>query len=368
MEQENIVILGAGVIGLTSALLLSQNPHYCITVAATHMPGDYSISYASPWAGANYDTYAPKGSYANTLEKETWPNLQDLALNHLDAGIHFQDTRCVLRSKDRGTEKYNAFLNSKQNYPWLKHWELAEDEVRQDWDRVIVFESVCINTAIYLPWLVGRCLTSGVTFKRASVGHIRDAIDMHNSHQPADIIVNCTGLGARSLGGVVDLQMYPVRGQTVLVAEENDAMYAVSGTDGPDDDRDYQMKRAAGGGTVLGGCAQDNCWNTDIDMELAERIKSRAVDLCPALLQGKKREEFNELTVIKHGVGLRPTRETGPRIETESLGDVKVVHCYGHGGAGYQQSYGSAKEVVRLVEHLSDLTVQRDKLHKVVSP
>jgi hypothetical protein len=44
----------AGVAGLTSALLLSRNPSYKITVAAKHMPGDYDIEYASPWAGANY--------------------------------------------------------------------------------------------------------------------------------------------------------------------------------------------------------------------------------------------------------------------------------------------------------------------------
>lgn len=44
----------AGVAGLTTALLLSKNKHYKITVAAKHMPGDYDIEYASPWAGANY--------------------------------------------------------------------------------------------------------------------------------------------------------------------------------------------------------------------------------------------------------------------------------------------------------------------------
>ena len=44
----------AGVAGLTTALLLSRNANYSITVAAKHMPGDYDIEYASPWAGANY--------------------------------------------------------------------------------------------------------------------------------------------------------------------------------------------------------------------------------------------------------------------------------------------------------------------------
>jgi len=46
------------VAGLTTALLLSRDPRYRITIVAKHMPGDYDIEYASPWAGANYMPYA----------------------------------------------------------------------------------------------------------------------------------------------------------------------------------------------------------------------------------------------------------------------------------------------------------------------
>lgn len=41
--------------GLTTALeLLRTNGKHKITIVAKHMPGDYDIEYASPWAGANY--------------------------------------------------------------------------------------------------------------------------------------------------------------------------------------------------------------------------------------------------------------------------------------------------------------------------
>lgn len=49
-----LVDIRAGVAGLTTALLLSRKPGYKIVIAAKHMPGDYDIEYASPWAGANY--------------------------------------------------------------------------------------------------------------------------------------------------------------------------------------------------------------------------------------------------------------------------------------------------------------------------
>lgn len=53
-ERKKLILYRAGVAGLTTALLLSERTGYRIIVAAKHMPGDYDIEYASPWAGANY--------------------------------------------------------------------------------------------------------------------------------------------------------------------------------------------------------------------------------------------------------------------------------------------------------------------------
>lgn len=93
--------------GLTTAFLLSKKPGYKIVVAAKHMPGDYDIEYASPWAGANYMPYvvprrfrwseyntsrrvSSSGTEAAEWDKATWRPLEDLARNHPDAGVHFQ--------------------------------------------------------------------------------------------------------------------------------------------------------------------------------------------------------------------------------------------------------------------------------------
>lgn len=74
----------------------------------------------------------------------------------------------------------------------------------------------------------------------------------------------------------------------------------------------------------------------------------RAIELCPALTNNQKGIEH--LSVIRHNVGLRPVREGGVRIEREMVGGVWVVHNYGHGGFGYQSSYGCAKVAVGLAE------------------
>ena len=46
-------------------------------------------------------------------------------------------------------------------------------------------------------------------------------------------------------------------------------------------------------------------------------------------------------------VCLRPHRATGPRLETELVGDTLVVHNYGHGGSGWSLSWGSSTFAVQ---------------------
>lgn len=84
-----------------------------------------------------------------------------------------------------------------------------------------------------------------------------------------------------------------------------------------------------------------------MDWNLANRIMKRCVDVCPDLTGGKGPEA---LSIVRHGVGFRPAREDGPRIEKETINGVKVVHAYGHAGYGYQSSYGTASLAVKLIE------------------
>lgn len=52
------------------------------------------------------------------------------------------------------------------------------------------------------------------------------------------------------------------------------------------------------------------------------------MELCPSLTGGKGLEH---LSIIRHGVGLRPLRAGGPRLEKEKVLDTWIVHNYGHG-------------------------------------
>lgn len=92
-------------------------------------------------------------------------------------------------------------------------------------------------------------------------------------------------------------------------------------------------------------------WEKEIDEELSARILRRVAEW--KLAEELRTGDDGGFEVLSTQVGFRPGRKGGPRVEIEVGGKVEgvwVVHAYGHGGAGYQNSVGSAEKVVRLVE------------------
>jgi D-amino-acid oxidase len=66
-------------------------------------------------------------------------------------------------------------------------------------------------------------------------------------------------------------------------------------------------------------------------------ITARILDRCRA-------SGFDPGAVLYERVGLRPIR---PEVRLEREG--RIVHNYGHGGAGYTLSWGCAEDVVKAV-------------------
>jgi D-amino-acid oxidase len=266
--------------------------------------------------------------------------------------LSYTDVLSYNRSKD--PPAYSGPLKSEMHLssPWFKdtvpNFRILDNrDLPLGYDSGTAWTSVCLNLAIYLPWLISQCLKNGVVLKRAVLNHISEAAKLH-TYGKADVIVNCTGILASKLGGVMDTHVVPARGVTVVVRNSPGGdMFTTSGTDDGDDQPCYIMERAAGGGTILGGTYQKGNWESQSTQEQAIKIMKRCVDICPALTGGKGIEA---LSVIRVGIGLRPLRLSGVRIEREKIGDDWVVHNYGHAGWGYQASYGCSETVRELVD------------------
>ena len=234
------------------------------------------------------------------------------------------------------------------DYRELPRSEFPATAQRDNIESACEFTSVCINTAIYLPWLVSQCASRGVVFRRANLSHISQAAALSHTGRPADVVINASGLLAGKLGGVMDSAVQPARGQIVVVRNAApDGMMTTSGCVETAEEIEYSMTRALGGGTVLGGTYQLGNWDPVPDPNIAMRILKRAVELHPELTGGKG---VDGLDIIRHGVGLRPYRTGGARIEKEVIDGVAVIHNYGHAGWGYQGSYGCAEAVAELAD------------------
>ena len=79
------------------------------------------------------------------------------------------------------------------------------------------FTTVTIDPPAYLFYLLARFLARGGSIVRNSLQHISQVLEGALTPFKPDALVVCAGIGARSLGGVEDKDVFPIRGQTVLI-------------------------------------------------------------------------------------------------------------------------------------------------------
>lgn len=189
---------------------------------------------------------------------------------------------------------------------------------------------------------------------------------------PVDYVVNATGLGAKSILGVEDDKCFPDRGQTVLVrAPGVDICYGVRDANTPTGKATYIIPRPGSDGcVVVGGTNLVGEYSTLARRETAIQILKSAYEICPELA-GPKGKSWEDIEVVSHNVGLRPSREGGLRLEIEERElkndpltpesgrgrsrKVAVLHCYGIGPAGYQANIGVAQEAMEItMKYLSE--------------
>ena len=182
------------------------------------------------------------------------------------------------------------------------------------------FQSLGIEPARFLPWLMRRL--RGPIERRA-------VTDL--AGEPGDLVVNCTGLAARELAG--DDALSPLFGQ-VVITEVGGVDRSITVTDDRvPDEVFYVVPRRDE--LVLGGCSIP--WPAGAPPEVNPAVTRRILDQARAL--GIPVGEVKRVRV-----GLRPYRHA---VRLERAG--RIIHNYGHGGAGFTLCRGCANAVARLV-------------------
>ncbi|KAI5796376.1 hypothetical protein DFH27DRAFT_564105 [Peziza echinospora] len=348
----HIVVVGAGVIGLQTALSLLE-AGYKVTIVAKHWPGDFDITYASPWAGAHWRSHATDSEpHLQEFDSVTFKYWSDLLTTTAaaegstksDIGIAFSPA-IYLSPPD--TAEIPWWSTLVKDYTVLPPSTLTSNLYQA------TYTTITINPPAYLGYLLSRLGDLGVSTITAELYDGLDEVwelpGLEDSDHEVDLVVNCTGLSAKELVNNVDderRKLFPTKGQTVLVRGEARAVRYLQ-ADSNGEGEAYVIPRVGSGTTILGGSRGVGDWDPTVDPSLSAQILARCTPLAPELLD----PHTGEFEVISHQVGRRPTRLGGPRIELETLGNGRVVcHAYGHGGAGYQASVGSARRVVGLVE------------------
>ncbi|KAG6867768.1 hypothetical protein C0993_011361 [Termitomyces sp. T159_Od127] len=229
----------------------------------------------------------------------------------------------------------------------------------------VSFNTVTIDTPNYLTYLARRFTEAGGVIIRASVQHIKQVLEGGtgaftgaSNPTPPDAIVVCTGLGTRFLGGVEDKNVYPIRGQTVLVR----APWIDFGrTIGDPANWTYCIPRPSGE-VILGGTKGYDDWYPRPRAKMTRDILERTFKMCPELappeIRAQREPTIEDVIplIIEEGCGLRPGRIGGIRLDVEwrvaGEGNISIpiVFNYGHGGYGFQSSWGSANIACTLLE------------------
>lgn len=338
MKSTQVVVVGGGVVGFSTAVCIAEAlPSCSVTLLAEKFSPDTTSD------GAAGLMFAAKFPDIPLERQRRWFKNSFDHLLALATSQHSPDAGVMLSSgwqifKDVPTDKKPFWSDFVIGFRFMTDAEL---KMFPDHKFGHAFTTIKCECPSYLPWLENRFREAGGQVEQRKVNSLQELSSSF------DLIVNCSGLGSRTLVG--DNDIYPIRGQ-VLKVEAPWLKHFIRAGDG--------MTYIYPGidAVTIGGTRQEGDWRLQVDEGDTESILERCSRLVPSISKAK---------VLSKWVGLRPTRRN-PRVEREVVQlqgrRVPVVHNYGHGAWGVTIAWGTAVDALGLVRKcLRDLP-QKAKL------
>jgi D-amino-acid oxidase len=315
-KRHRVVVVGAGVIGLTTATVLAE-AGFDVSIISKSLDNVSRIA-AAFWYPYNVQPLRECVAWSDV----SLQIFRKLAQQKPDTtGIVFREARVldsIAVDRDRLGIDCDAASNLAVHHPI---GGIADQ---------VVASIPTLEMPTYLNFLTKNLGTKGVFVQSKFVVDLEELF----SEFDCNWVVNCAGIGARELAE--DREVFGMRGQLIhyhgLITQEYQFTIDFSSLSRPT----YIVPR--NDYFVLGGTcfASENVEVSQIEFE---DIFMRCKRFVPSLRQN---------LVVKSVVGIRPCRHS-VRCEKEQFKSGIVIHNYGHGGAGVTLSWGCAQEVLQLI-------------------
>ncbi|GFR69819.1 D-aspartate oxidase-like [Elysia marginata] len=329
----NVAVVGAGVVGLSTAVALQQRvKNVKVTLIADRFDEGTTSWGAGGLFRPDLDSYpAEHQSSFRQWISDSWKFYNALASSEhsQDCGLTFVAGTLLQNSpKDLG---YSCISELTHDFQKLDEAQIKKMNLPSTFKYAYSCTTVITHVPTYLRWLMQKFRGNGGKVECRKVSRLSQLSD------DFDLVINCCGLSAVEL--CQDKSMYPVMGHLVRVKAPwfkkfvfSDDLYIIP-------HNDY---------VLLGGIKDAGNWSRAPDPAKRNIILSRAYAMFPAL---------KHAPILDEWVGLRPGREK-VRLEVELIkgGNKKtipVIHNYGHGGHGISLSWGCALHATRLVQELT---------------
>ncbi len=245
-------VIGAGVMGLTTARLL-QEAGYQVTIYADKLPPETTSNIAGgQWHPAfvfDKDRMTPEfGLQLTQAARYAYRRFQSLIGD--DYGVRWMRNHALGRTpieEDPVDSYLPGMLPEMRDLGQYEH-PFPFQYVRQ-WDGPMV------ETPRFLRAMLRDVQIAGA---RIVIRWFKNQGEVRGLSEP--LVFNCTGLGARDLFG--DEELIPVRGQLMLMLPQPEVTYAINYDGDVEKHPVYMFSRSDA--IILGGTSQRGDWNTEV--------------------------------------------------------------------------------------------------------
>jgi len=253
-----VAVLGAGVVGLTTARLV-QEAGYPVTIYAKALPPETTSNIAGgqwyPSILYDSDKLTPQFEQQLVAAASYAYQRYQIMIGH-EYGVRWM-TNYLVSDRAPGDSDTDRLLRSM--LPEAR--DLGAGARGFGYKHVGQFDGMLIEPPRFL-----RAMLRDV--------HIAGGrVEVRDFHTPAEVaalpeslLFNCTGLGAGQLFG--DPEITPMRGQLAVLLPQPEVDYALETGDGM-----YMFSRSDG--VILGGTADRGDWSTAVDPDTTEALIAR---------------------------------------------------------------------------------------------